>query len=116
MVRVTLYHRTGSDSAEAILLNGFRDGRGMYMLDLDEPLEGVFLSVDPFLGDQEIPDGKILAVTFPEGFDPEQYAIVEGGMPVREYLMPAVVANGATIQRWDEPEDDEVVSPPDDDE
>src|SRR5262245_4900495 len=38
-----VYHRT--DRAEPILVNGIRDGTGKYMLEIDEPLTGVFVSM-----------------------------------------------------------------------
>jgi hypothetical protein len=40
-----LFHRT--DAAEEILQDGFKDGSGMYLFDVDRPLSGVWLSDVP---------------------------------------------------------------------
>jgi hypothetical protein len=46
----------------------------------------VFLGRDPLYWDLEMPDGVVVALTFPGGFDVEPYAFVEVSVPVPEHL------------------------------
>lgn len=86
----TFYHRTTEGRAVSILANGFRDGTERPVGDLI----GVFLSVDPNLGEEEVPDGVVLVIDLPDSeSDLSYYELVEEGKPYREWLVPAALIN-----------------------
>jgi hypothetical protein len=87
---VKLYHTT--DSAPAILRDGFRDRTGTYMF-VGIALTGVFLAARPVDGNEGAKGDQVLEVAFPDGFDLSRWAIDEEGTPVWEWCVPAEVIN-----------------------
>jgi hypothetical protein len=103
---VTLYHTT--DSADAILQAGFRDGEGSYGI-VNFDLRGVFVSVLP----ADISDGatgdQVLEVVLPDDLDLDEWSIVEEGHPAWEWCIPAQVLNTrATVRLLTQDEVDAV--------
>lgn len=86
----TLYHTT--DSAEAILREGFRDGTSSYML-VGMTLTGVFLASRPVDGNEGAKGEQVIEVTLPDDLDLSRWAIEEEGLPVWEWCVPAEVVN-----------------------
>ena len=72
-----LCHRTSWESAEAILRNGFRDGRGNYLTNRSWP--GVWLS--------NIPKGDTLLKVSIAVSRIADYEWIEEGKPYREWVM-----------------------------
>src|SRR5687768_1235236 len=105
---IRLYHRTDDDAAEAILTEGFRDGRrGIYFVD-GKRVEGVFLATFP-PGICDGAEGDVLLAVDVEMTDDElaEFAVEEGAIPVWQYLFPADVLNKrATVRRMTNEEED----------
>jgi hypothetical protein len=88
---MTLYHRT--NSADAILGDGFRDEEDSYLLE-DFTLRRVFLSDKPLDLNEGAAGDKLLEVNLPDGCcDFSYYELVEEGKPYREWCIPAEVIN-----------------------
>ena len=83
-----LFHRT--PYADAIIANGFVGRSGYYLTDHDFT-DVVWFSEDPLLGDQECPDGDVVAVDT-HATDLSLYEVLEDGKR-REWAVPAEVAN-----------------------
>lgn len=89
-----LYHRTNHDAAQVILTEGFRDGRGRYMTDIE--FSGVWLADRP-LDENEGAEGDTLLSVELEQALAEQYEWVEDRKPYREFCVPAVVVNQRAV-------------------
>ena len=86
-----LYHRTFF-SAE-ILADGFKDGVGNYMTDLE--WSGVWFSDVPFDAFEGYDGGAedvLLTIEIPDEAITD-YEWIEDGKPYREWLIPASIAN-----------------------
>ena len=84
------YHRTSAVDAAAILREGFRDGRGRFLMDLE--FTGVWLSTEPLDEDPNPHRLTLLQIEIPE----EQIAPfewIEEGKTCREFLVPAAFVN-----------------------
>ena len=86
----TFYHVTGSETAAAILRDGFRDGQGYYGTEAIH--SGVWLSKLPLDTNEGADGDTTLRVEIT--FSIADYEWVEEGKPYREWLVPAVVLNG----------------------
>ena len=100
---VVFYHRTSSGNAKRILAEGFKDGRGSYMIE-DKEFEGVWLSDRPIdcnegaFGDTLF---KITLVCSPDEMDFWEWC--EEGRGFREWLVPAAQLNSrAQVERIDD--------------
>jgi hypothetical protein len=87
-----LFHTT--DSADAILSGGFRDGTGSIVAEG----EGVFLSEKPLMNAHEGATGdQLLQLDFSDDVDIDPYEIPEVGAP-RQWFIPAAVINHAVAE------------------
>jgi len=84
------YHRTREAAAEAILRDGFRDGRGTYMT--GQVFEGVWISNIPLDANEGAHGPVLLAITIPIVLV-RDYEWVEEGKGYREFLVPARTLN-----------------------
>lgn len=84
------FHRTTAAATEAILAQGFRDGRGRYMTGTEH--EGVWLSDRPLDANEGQWGVMLLAVEVPAHVV-EPYEWVEEGKSYREFLAPAALLN-----------------------
>lgn len=101
------YHRTAA--ADAILRDGFRDAEGFYMMALDEPLRGVFISDEPLDVNEGAKGDELLEVGVPDDLDLSQFELVEDGKGYREWCVPAELLNSrSTVRRVSEEEEDEL--------
>jgi hypothetical protein len=91
-VAMTLYHRTTTKVAEAILGKGFRDGRGNYLT--ESTYSGVWLSLVP-LDANEGACGEVFFELVTDMTEPElaEFEWIEEGKPYREFLVPAKIVN-----------------------
>ncbi len=115
---IRLFHVTSETAANSILSEGFRDGRGGYMLMeaapgglTDSSLSGVFVSNFPLGINEGCKDGGaileiVLNATADEMF--YKWEIVDEGKPYREFLIPAERLNAATVRRISQEEADKV--------
>lgn len=102
MIRV--FHRT--HHADAILREGFRDGR--YVVPGIGPMQGIFVSADWPLDVNEGADGDVvLALEIPAELF-ERYEWVEVDKGYREALIPARDLNGFPLVRLTDDEIDEL--------
>jgi hypothetical protein len=85
-----LYHRTTKAAAEAILRDGFRNGRGSYLTAQEH--EGVWVSDQPLDANEGAGGSALLSVEIPEDVV-AQYEWAEVGRGFREFLVPAEVVN-----------------------
>ena len=105
-----LFHITPNENAEAILKDGFRDGKGHYLT--DQEWTGVWVSTEPFDG-FDASTNTLFAIEIPEDAISE-FEWVQQGMRLREFLAPAALINSygpqVVTDNWD---DDEIVPRPD---
>jgi hypothetical protein len=85
-----VFHRTSH--AQSIIASGFRDGTGKYMLDIKEPLSGVFVSDVPLDCNEGAWGDMLLSLEVPAELF-EQHELVEDGKPYREAIIPAAMLN-----------------------
>jgi hypothetical protein len=85
---VILYHRT--DSAQAIVDNGFRDAEGTYLT--GEWHTGVWVSDIPLDVNEGAQGDQVLAVDVGDA-DLSEWEWIEEGKTYREWLVPADVLN-----------------------
>jgi hypothetical protein len=83
-----VYHRT--NAADAILKQGFRDGRGTYLT--QHVWKGVWLSDEPLDSNEGAFGDKLLVIDIPES-ELVQWEWVEEGKGYREFLVPASIVN-----------------------
>jgi hypothetical protein len=98
---MTLFHVTTVEAAAAILGDGFRDGQGFYMLLVDEPIRGVFLSDHVLDGNEGVKGGTVLAVAV-DLAQLDEWELVEepDDKGYREWCVPATLLNAtATVRR-----------------
>lgn len=86
---IILWHRTAAASADNILREGFRDGRGRYMTDRE--FSGVWLADRPLDSNEGAwGDTYLLKVTLDCAEDEiADFEWIEEGKPHREWLIPA---------------------------
>src|ERR1700682_137227 len=87
-----LYHRTRRANAKAILIGGFRDGRGNSLTKGE--LSGVWLSDRPLDANEEACGDILLRIDLrlPKK-EIEKYEWKEDGRRFREFLIPATLVN-----------------------
>jgi hypothetical protein len=83
-----VFHTT--PAAEAILTEGFRDGRGTYMT--GRMFTGVWFGDRPMDCNEGAKGDTVLVLDIPEGVL-RKYEWCEEGKPYREFLVPARVVN-----------------------
>lgn len=89
---VLVCHCTTREAAEAILVDGFRDGTGSYMT--DRTWSGVWLSDVPLDANEGAGGDALLAVELDlPAAELGGYEWPEEGKPYREFLVPAAVVN-----------------------
>jgi hypothetical protein len=97
------FHRTTAAAAEAILAQGFRDGRGSYMT--DRMHEGVWLSDRPLDGNEGAYGVMLLTVDVLAAVV-EPYEWIEEGKTYRECLVPTALVNAqGTVATADDEEE-----------
>ena len=90
-----LYHVT--DSAEAILRDGFRDGEGNYGL-ATTWLIGIFVSDEPLSVNEGAFGEQVLEVTLPDDAELHEYELIEYFKNYREWCVPAALLNGRQVR------------------
>lgn len=104
---VTVYHSTSAEAAEAILRDGFRDGRGSYGF-VGLVLEGVFVAPTPVDENEGATSSEaVLAIELDEAWL-APHAIEEMGR-VAEYVVPAELLNAHPVRRLSERERDKLL-------
>lgn len=92
--RIRLYHQTSAHAWARIKVEGFKDGRGRYLMEEGE-FSGVWLSDRPLHEPQPHLD-VLLAVDLPlPDSEISEYEVIEEGKPYREFLFPAQLLNQA---------------------
>jgi hypothetical protein len=86
----TYFHTT--DAADAIILDGFRDGEGSYML-VGMTLRGVFIADVPVDVNEGAKGEDVLEVVLPDDVDLDDYEIVCEIGTYREWCVPAELIN-----------------------
>ena len=105
------FHIASNKNAEAILKEGFRNGKGYYLT--DRIWGGVWISDKPFDDEHLSDDVTLLAIEIPEE-DISDCESVEEGKPYREWLVDDKILNSyGPPLLVDDYEDDEIVPHPD---
>jgi hypothetical protein len=89
---LTVFHRTTKDAATKILRDGFSDIIGRYLTDRE--WSGVWVSDRP-LDNSEGASGEVLLQINIAEDQLTAFELIGEGKPYREWLVPAVVLNGA---------------------
>lgn len=86
-----LYHRTSAESADAIVISGFKDSTDKYMSNEDQA--GVWLSNTPLDPNEGTQDGPLLLVELAlSEQELTKYEWIQGNS-YREWLIPADLIN-----------------------
>lgn len=86
----TFYHRT--DSAAAILADGFRDAEGSYGIAGVE-LCGVFISDTPLDENEGASGEELFEIEVPAEVNLREYELIQPRSPYREWCVPADLLN-----------------------
>jgi hypothetical protein len=87
-VKSILFHATTTERAKAILRDGFGDGRGNYMAEIELP--GVWLSDYPLDANESAWGDAVLAVSFALPLSClAEFEVVEDDKPYREWCVPS---------------------------
>lgn len=101
--RATLYHRTPGPTARKIMAEGFRSGRGTYMM--GTTLRGTFVSNRPVDVNEGASGSALLSIEI-DVARIAKYELVEDGKPYREWCVPASILNRYGKVRMLEPGDE----------